>query len=90
MRYLNLIDTGMNKDEVSKWAFRYLIFIHEISGCLSQLKHTKLAFSAATYSSFVMLTLGLNQLDTSVSVSQSIDTSFPRVSIFLRYLHLGV
>ena len=52
MRYLNLIDTGMNKDEVSKLVFRYLIFIHEISGCLSQLKQAKLAFSAATYSSF--------------------------------------
>ena len=38
---------------------------------------TKLAFSAVNYSGFVIITLGLNRLDTSVSVS-----------IFLRYLHL--
>lgn len=45
--------------------------------------------NAVTYRGVVVIMLGLNWLDTSVLVFQSIDISLRLLSIFLRYLHLG-
>ena len=79
MRYLNLIDTG--------WPVSNLIFIHEISGCLSQLKQQNWLSQLPLIAALLWITLGLNQLDTSVLVSQSIDTSTLVSNLYLYAIH---